>query len=87
MSIGLVLFGCTLVLTTPLAVELSVCMGVWGCGCPISARMFLMCTAYLALMNSATNSASVAEDITTLIICATLWMLPLLGGTSALLDK
>ena len=78
MSIGLVLFGCTLLLTTPLAVELSVCIGVGGCGCPISANMFLMCTASLALMKSAPNSASAAEDITALIICATLCMLPLL---------
>ena len=87
MSIGLVLFGCTLLLTTPFAVELSVCIREGGCGCLISSKIFLMCTASLALMNSAPNSASAAEDIAFLIIGATLWMLPMLGGTSALLDK
>ena len=87
MSIGLVLLGWTLLLTTPLAVALSVCMGVGGCGCPISVKMFLMCTASLALMNNPPNSASAAEDITAFNIWATLWMLPLLGGISSLLDR
>ena len=59
-------------LTAPLDVKLSVWMEVSDCRCPICARMFLMYTASLALMNSPPKSASAAEDITALIICATL---------------
>ena len=57
-----------LVLTTPPAVELSTWTGDGGCGCPVSSNMFLMCTASLALMNSAPSSASAADDITALMI-------------------
>ena len=87
MSIGLVHLGITLLLTTLLAVALSVCMGVVGCGCSISVKMFLMCTASLALMNSPPNSDSAAEDMTAFNIWATLWMFPLLSGISSLLDR
>ena len=38
-------------------------------------------------MNSAPNSASAAEDITALIICAILRMAPLLGGVFAAVDS
>ena len=72
MSIGLVLLGWTLLLTTPLAVALSVCMGVGGCGCHISVKLFLMCTASFVLMNSPLNSASVTGNITAFSIWATL---------------
>ena len=42
MSMAFVRFGVILPLTTPSAVELSVCNGVGGCGRPISSRMILM---------------------------------------------
>ena len=87
MSIGVVLLGCTLLLTTPLAVGFLVWMGVSGRGRSISVNIFLMWTASLALINSSPNSASTTEDITALMICAILWMIPLLGGIFTLLDR
>ena len=46
---------------------------------------FFTCT--LALMYRAPSSASAADDITALIICAMFRMLPLFGGTSSFLDR
>ena len=50
MSMALVRFGWTVLLMIPSAVELSVCMGVRGCACPISSRMIRMYTASRAMM-------------------------------------
>ena len=72
---------------TPFAVELSVCIDVGGCRCPISVSMFLRWTASFALMKIPPSSASAAEDKTALIICDMLRMAPLFGGMSALVDK
>ena len=72
---------------TKFAVELSVCIGVGGCGCPISVSTFLRWTASLALMKSPASSASADEDMTDLMICAMLRMALLFGGMSALVDK
>jgi hypothetical protein len=63
----------------PSAVELLVCIGVFGCICPISSNMFLMYTVSFALMKSAPSSASAADDMTALITCAMLRMAPLFG--------
>ena len=87
MSIGLVAFGKILLLTTPKAVELSVCIGVGGCLCPNSSSVFLIGTAFWELMNNAPSSASAAEVMTALIIVATLIMAPLLGGNGLSSDK
>ena len=65
------------------AVELLVRMGVHGCGCPISSSVCRMDIAVLALMNSAPNSASAADDITDLMICEIFWTAPLLMGISS----
>ena len=78
MSMAFVRFGVILPLTTPSAIELSVCNGVGGCGCPISSRMILMYTASRAIMYNAASSASVADVMTCLILCAMFNMAPLL---------
>ena len=74
--------GCTFFVTTVWAAELSVWSGVGGCGCPISISVFLMGTALRAFMYMAPISASAADDMTALIICATVWTAPLLWGNS-----
>ena len=45
-----------------------VCNGVGSCLCPILLRMILMYTASLAMMYDAANSASVADDMTFLMM-------------------
>ena len=87
MSINLVRFGCILLLITPSAVELSICIGVGSWGCPISPSMFLRYTASFALMNSAPSSALAAEDMTAFIIWAMLSMAPLLGGNFSSVER
>ena len=82
MSIALVRRGCMLLLTTPNAVLLSVCMGVFGCLCPISCRRLRIGTASHALMYNAPNSASAALDMTPFMIFDMLRIAPLLGGSS-----
>ena len=54
----------TVSLMMPDAVELSVCIGVGPCGCPISSIEVLSTSPSLALMNRPPNSASAAEAIT-----------------------
>ena len=87
MSIAFVRFGCILTLTTPSAIELSVCKGVGGCGCPISSRMILMYAASRAIMYRAASSASVAKVITCLMMCAMLSSAPLFVGTSPQFER
>ena len=48
----------------PTAAELLQCMGVGGCGCPISSRMSGNITACLQLKKRAPSSASVAKETT-----------------------
>ncbi len=66
------------------AVELSVCMGVQVCECPISYRVCCIETAILVLMNSSPSLASAVNDITALIICGMVSTTPLLMGMSSL---
>ena len=87
MSMDFICFGWILLLMKPLAVVLSVCIGVGGCGCPISFSMFLMWADSLALTKRDPTSASAADDTAALIICDILRMAPLLDGMSSLLDK
>ena len=54
----------------PAAVELSVWMGDLGCGHPISSSVVRIGTIFLAVMYSATSSASAADAITGLMISA-----------------
>jgi hypothetical protein len=60
--------GIMLLVRSAWEVELSVCMGVQVCGCPISLRVCHIETAVLALMNSALSSASAADDIIALYL-------------------
>jgi hypothetical protein len=76
--------GIILLVSSAWAVELSVCMGVQVCGCPISLRVHCMETAVLVLMNSALSVASAADDITALIIYDMLSTAPLLMGMPSL---
>ena len=75
--------GRILLVSSACAVELSVWMGVRGCGCPISSSVCRIDTAVLASMNSAPNSASAADDITAFIICEIFYTAPLLMGISS----
>ena len=61
--------GRILLVSSACAVEFSVWMGVRGCGCTISLSVCRMDMAVSALMNSAPNSASAADDITAFMIC------------------
>lgn len=79
--------GWMLLFTIPQAVELSVWMGVGGWGCPISSRICLIYTVSLALVHSAPSSASAADDMTALMICAMFRMDPLGGGMSSLFNR
>ena len=72
---------------TPLAVELSVCIGVGGCGCPNSSSIFMTWTASLMLIKRDPNRAPATEDMTTLMICAMLRMAPFLGGMLLLVER
>ena len=87
MSMAFVLLGCILPLHTASAIALSVCSGVGGCLCPISSNIILMYTALRAMMYNAASSASVADDITCLMMCAMLSTAPLFCGIVELLDK
>ena len=87
MSMAFVLFGVILPFTILSAMALSVCIGVGGCGWPISSRMILINTASRAMMYSPANSASVADDMTCLMMCAMLRTAPLFGGMAASFDK
>ena len=73
---------CLIVLfTKPMAVDLSTCIGVGGCGCPISSRAIQRGAAYFAVKNTALTSASIAELMTLFIIFASTWITPLgVGG-------
>ena len=55
-------------LTIPVAVELSVWIGDGGCFQPISINVWRTGTIYLAVMYSAPSSALAAEDMTNLMI-------------------
>ncbi len=75
--------GKFLLVSSVCAVELLVWMGVRGCGCPISLSVCCMDTVVLSLMNSAPNSASVANDITAFKNFEMFNTAPLLMGISS----
>jgi hypothetical protein len=62
------------------AVALSVCIGVRGCGWPSSTSICHIKMAVFILMNRALNSVSTVDDMTPKIICEILRMAPLLKG-------
>ena len=75
-----------LLVTTPCAVVLYVCIGVGGSVCTISSSARSAGVSSLKLMKSAPSSASAADDMTTLMILAIVNTDPLLGGNSVLFD-
>ena len=87
MSIACSAYGIILFVSSACAVELSVCNGVRGCGCPCSSSVWCIAMAVFALMNNAPSSASAADDITALIICDMLRTDQLLIGMLSWLDR
>ena len=86
MSIDLSRFLTMLLVTTPRAVLLSVCIGVGGCLWPIVSNAWSAGIASLQLMKMSPNSASAAEDMTAFMICEMVRTDPLFGGTAELSD-
>ena len=82
MSMAFSAFGRILLVSSAYAVELPVCIGVRIWGWPNSLSIVRMETAVFALMN-VPSSASVADDMTDLIICNMLRMVPLCIGISS----
>ena len=87
MYIAFVLLGCTLFVTTACAAKLLVCIGVFGCGCPISDSVIICGTASLALMYIAPISDSTADVMTAFMIWVIFNMAPLLSGMEISMDK
>ena len=87
MSIDLVFRGMMVALDNPTAVELSRWMGDLGCGHPISVRDWRSGTMALAQMKSPASSASAAEDMTLLMIYATVRTGPLYVGAGTFSDS
>jgi hypothetical protein len=80
MSIILALLGTMVLFVTPIAVELSVCTGLHGCGHPMLMRVWRWGTISRAAMNNAASSASAAEAMTNLMIVAMVNIAPLKRG-------
>jgi hypothetical protein len=79
-SIDFNAFGLILFVISACAVELSVCIGVGGCGCPILIRVCRIGMAALTLMNNPPISASAADDTTCFKIPKIFKTAPLLTG-------
>ena len=77
MSIALDMRCFTVLLMMPDAVELSVCIGVGNCGCPIYSNEVLSNSPSLALTNRPPNAAYDAEAITCFKIASTTNNVPL----------
>ena len=63
----------------PSQIEFSTCIGVDGCGCPISSNVVMITVSSLVLINRAAHSSSEADAITFLIICDMARISPLLS--------
>ena len=79
-------FLAMLLVTTGSAVVLSYCIGVGGYLWTISSSAWRSGMDSQKLMKRAPSSASAAEDMTVLIICAMMMTAPLFGVTTELLD-
>ena len=82
MSINLSRLIVMLLLTTPRAVVLSVCIGVGGCLWPMLSNAWNAGIASLQLIQRAPNSDSSAEDMTAFMIFEIVRMYPLFYGTA-----
>ena len=80
MSIALERLCLMVLLMNPIAVELSTCIGVGGCSWPISWRAMRIGTASFAARNAAPTSASIADDMTLLMIFARTRAAPFSAG-------
>ena len=80
MSMDLVLHEMMVSLVTPNSVELSHWMGVLGCGHPIYMSVWSSGTIYLVMVKRPSSSASEADDMTFLNICAIVRTGPLWRG-------
>jgi hypothetical protein len=79
--------GTIVLLVTPTAVELSVWIGVFGCGHPIAMRVCLWGIISLAVTKRAASSDSAAEAITNLMIWAMESMAPLKRGNGSFSER
>ena len=70
MSIILLRQGTIVLFVAPAAVELSVWIGLFGCGQPMSIRVWLCGIISLAFMKRAASLASDADAMTNLMIWA-----------------
>ena len=82
MSIDLERFCLMLSLAMPVAVALSVTIGVASCGWPSSSRVYLSGMASWPLINSPASSASAALAKTFQIILHGMEIAPLRGGSA-----
>ena len=87
MSVDFVLLGMMVASDTPKAVELSHWMGDLGCGHTISVIDWRSGTMALAQMKRPASSASAAEDMTFLMIFATVRTGPLYVGAGTFSDS
>ncbi len=83
MSIILDCFGTMVLFVTPTAVELSVWIGLYGCGHPMSMRVCRWGTILRVAIKSAASSASAAEAMTNLIMVAIIRTAPLKRGVGS----
>jgi hypothetical protein len=77
MSIILDCFGIMVLFVTPTAVELSVWIGLCGCGHPMLMRVCWWGTILRVAIKSAASSALAAEAMTNLIMVAIVRTVPL----------
>ena len=82
MSIDLIRLLAMLLVTTPSAVVLSVCIGVGHCLWSIVSNVWRAGVASMQLMKRDPKYASAAEDMTAFMICEMLRTDPLFGGTA-----
>ncbi len=74
-------------LVTPMAVELSVWIGVFGCGHPIAMRVCLWGIISRAVTKRVASSDLAAEAITNLMIWAMESMAPLKRGNGSFSER
>ena len=87
MSMALVYRRAMLLLTAPRAMVLLVCMGIGGCRYPITMRVWRSGMVLRKFKYRAPRSALAADDMTALMIWATVRTAPLLGGSLELLES
>ena len=80
------IFFITLLFTTPSAMVLSVCIGVGDCLCPKYSSVVCAGMVSRQLMKRAPISASIADDMTVLMIWEIVRIEQLLLGMGSLLD-